>query len=684
MKNEKNSDYLWSMSLSPKIDEGVHWFQLLLISFFTSCVILIVRMVSYTRPMEQFFWANPDNNLTDFFSYGKMIGILICAVLVIVLLLYRVFSQSLAIKKSVIYIPMLLYTAFVLISYFASDYKEFAWLGWNDRFEGTAVLLAYMLMLFYIINSVNTEKAVKWVVYPLGATSALLGLLGISQALDKDFFRTAIGQKLIVPNAMTDSGSTYWELINQAAAKGEQMLSFTFQNKEIYQTVYNINYVSFYLTLLIPLFGLLFINCMLKGKDEPIWKKILWGGLFAVQLFNLIGSASSGGFLGMAVVMLLALVLINKKILNWWKPLAILIVITIAIGGITYDRWLPELTNTFRVMHPTTQAATEKPETSSVTTEAALDSALEEAVASGQMTTEQALIARENATLSTDTQTEQTAKGRLDFFKTEGNDIILGYNGDMITFTTYPEDATALKIKDSNDKALTLEPTNVSPIYRITDNRFKTITIRPASDESNNNYIVVGTDGYEWPFLLSNSGVRYLNGIGNLVELNRVEAIGWKDNQAFGSGRGYIWSRTIPMMKETMLMGHGADTYCIYYPQNDYVGKYNSGTFSSVLNVIVDKPHNMYMGMWIGTGGVSVLAFLAMLLIYAIQSIRLLWRSKFEGFLDFTAAGIFLGIMGFAVTGFVDDSTVSVMPMFYGLLGTGIAINMMQKRKAAN
>jgi hypothetical protein len=33
------------------------------------------------------------------------------------------------------------------------------------------------------------------------------------------------------------------------------------------------------------------------------------------------------------------------------------------------------------------------------------------------------------------------------------------------------------------------------------------------------------------------------------------------------------------------------------------------------------------------------------------------------------------------VSAFVDDSTVSVMPMFYGLFGTGIAINMMLKKR---
>ena len=130
-------------------------------------------------------------------------------------------------------------------------------------------------------------------------------------------------------------------------------------------------------------------------------------------------------------------------------------------------------------------------------------------------------------------------------------------------------------------------------------------------------------------------------------------------------------------------MGHGADTYAIHFPHNDYVGKYNSGTFTRNINIIVDKPHNMYMGAWIGTGGISVIAFLALTGIYLVQSIQLYIKKSFadNDFLTFAGSGIAFGIFGFLVSGLVNDSTVSVMPMFYGLLGTGIAVNMILAHK---
>lgn len=633
-------DFLFQMSDAPKIGEEYHMFQWLPILLFSAVVILITRMATYERPMDQFYWTNSGNDLTDFFSYGKMVAIVSITALALFVILYRFFSQSFVLKRTGIYIPMLIYVLFVGFSYLLSDYKEFSLWGWNDRFEGTVVLIAYMFMLFYVINTVQSEKSVKVTLAAVGISSSVLGILGISQALDKDFFRTALGQKLITPNSMLESGITMHDHIDMMKEQGKLALEFTFQNKEIYQTVYNINYVSFYLTLLIPVFGLLFIRSIMKKKEEPLWKKLIYGLLFGLLIYNLIGSASSGGIFGMAIVVLLAIILFNKRIISWWKPLLVLVLITVLVGGITYDRWLPEIQNTFKMVSPETQVA--------------------------------------------DSETADVPAGHLDYIKTEGNTITLGYNGETLIFTTFPEDPTSLMVTDEEDNVLPIKETNVSPIYFVNQEPFTSITVRPAQDDGGNSYLVIGTDGDEWPFRIQETGVLYLTGLGQLVSLEPVPAYGFETNQGFGSGRGYIWSRTLPMMKETLLLGHGADTYCAYFPHHDYVGKYNSGTFSTVKDIIVDKPHNMYMGMWIGTGMISVLAFLGIMALYFIQSIRIYWKRELSSFLDFAGAGILLGVVGFLFAGLVNDSSVSVMPLFYTLLGLGVSINLMLQKDSSS
>lgn len=619
----KSSDrYLFQMSMAPKLNETTHWVQMLPALLFTAAIILITRMTVYERPMAQFFWSADKSQLTDFFSYYKMMAILICTALAVVLLLYRVFTQTLYIKRSFAYIPMIFYSLFVLLSYLLSDYKEFALWGWLDRFEGTLVLLSYMIMLFYLINSVNSEKNVKFLVNTLAIVSAILGLLGITQALGYDFFRTTLGKKLITP-------SWFWDQVDS--------LNFTFLNNEIYQTVYNINYVSFYLTLLIPIIGLLFIYSVMRRKEEPVYKTVLWGALFGLMIFNLIGSASSGGLMGMAFVVLIAIIVLNRRLITWWKPIVILVVITLVIGGLSLQRWLPELQ-----------------------------------YAVNSVTGKESMQSQEN----------NPSKHKLDYIETDGNAVILGYEGEKLIFNTYPDDPASLMVTDTEGKGVTLVPTeNGSSIFKVEDERYNWISVGPGKDDQGKHYIVISTDGFEWPFQLTEDGPKYRNGLNKLVDLREIPAAGWEDNQSFGSGRGYIWSRTIPMLKDTLLLGHGADTYCIYFPHDDYVGKYNAKSFSSNINIIVDKPHNLYMGYIIGTGAISMIALLVLWFCYIIQSFMLYRRKINEDFIYFVGVGIFLGICGFLAAALVNDSNVSVTPMFYGLLGTGIATNMMIKNK---
>ena len=196
---QNKDDYAFAMSHAQSIDESSSWLHMIPIAFFAAVVILVVIIHPYTRPMSQFFWSSDTDTsyISDFFSYGKMVCIIISAIIAALMLLFRCTTQSLTIKRTYAYFPMLVYSLFVILSYAFSDYKEFALLGWNDRFEGTIPLLCYMVMLFLVINSVNTEKNIKQVLWPIGISATLLSLLGISQATDHDFFRTTLGQKLL-------------------------------------------------------------------------------------------------------------------------------------------------------------------------------------------------------------------------------------------------------------------------------------------------------------------------------------------------------------------------------------------------------------------------------------------------------------------------------------------------------
>lgn len=51
----------------------------------------------------------------------------------------------------------------------------------------------------------------------------------------------------------------------------------------------------------------------------------------------------------------------------------------------------------------------------------------------------------------------------------------------------------------------------------------------------------------------------------------------FKGHERSLSGRGYIWGRTIPLLKKFLLWGSGPDTFTVKFPQTDYVMKVNTG-----------------------------------------------------------------------------------------------------------
>ncbi|HZK02627.1 MAG TPA: O-antigen ligase family protein, partial [Anaerovoracaceae bacterium] len=527
-------------------------FELALASFFTSFIILLMRMYVYERPMDQFYWSVGNEQLIEFFSYYKMVFILISAVLALLVILYRITTSTFYVRKNNLYILMAVYTLFVFLSYLFSDYKEFSLLGFNERFEGTLVQISYMVMLYFIYNIVTNERSLKWMLYILGASSVLLGLLGISQYTGHDFLRTTIGKKIYTP-------SIYWDQLDT--------ITFTFQNKEIYQTVYNINYVSFYITLLIPIFALLFIGVKnLKGK-------VAWGILFFLAIFNLVGSKSSGGFLGLGVVFIVALILLNKRILQWKKPILILLAMTLIAGGLTYEVWTKEISHSFKGM-----AKDDPP----------INIESFEIIASDKVDPD---------------KTPGTKRPYIDYIETGEDNIVLSLNGEPLTIKIHAsegDEPAYMALTDKKQDPILIAPTGDEDVYSIMDNRFYDYATLSYGSSDDFNFIMVNTPETEWTFVVGDE-IGYINPAGKAVRLSKVPAVGWKDNQSFGSGRGYIWSRTLPMLKETLLLGHGADTYVLHFPHDDYAGKYNA---KWKLNKIVDKPHNMYVGMAVGTGAI--------------------------------------------------------------------------------
>lgn len=125
------------------------------------------------------------------------------------------------------------------------------------------------------------------------------------------------------------------------------------------------------------------------------------------------------------------------------------------------------------------------------------------------------------------------------------------------------------------------------------------------------------------------------------------------------NGRGYIWSRTIPLLSDCVFLGKGQDTFAIYFPNNDYLGRINYG----YEKVLITKPHNVYLQIAVQSGVLSVIAYVGMFVMFCILFFRK------QGFTAF-----FISITSFMILGLTNDSMIGCSILYWVILGLGTAI----------
>jgi len=149
-------------------------------------------------------------------------------------------------------------------------------------------------------------------------------------------------------------------------------------------------------------------------------------------------------------------------------------------------------------------------------------------------------------------------------------------------------------------------------------------------------------------------------------------------NEKMFSRRLYIWAVTVKELKNNIIIGDGPDTFRVIFDQLDIIGKVNMmhPTF-----IVVDKPHNMYLQMAQGTGVVSLISFLLMMIFYLIWSYKIYSNIDYKNHIKIFGMMCSLGVVSFLSSGLLIDSTVSVTPTFYLIFGVGIAVNIIVERK---
>lgn len=155
--------------------------------------------------------------------------------------------------------------------------------------------------------------------------------------------------------------------------------------------------------------------------------------------------------------------------------------------------------------------------------------------------------------------------------------------------------------------------------------------------------------------------------IDSMVEIPQVDFHGL---ESLGSGRVYIWSRILPMLKDYLFVGSGPDTFAEVYPQNDYVGKM---IYAENPGRIMERAHNDYLMRWVQTGLLSLICLLVFYGMFFKKCLPYYKTSTLESTDSQLGFGCMLGCIGYLVCCFFSDSTLYTTPIFYVFIGLALA-----------
>ena len=395
-----------------------------------------------------------------------------------------------------------------------------------------------------------------------------------------------------------------------------ESLNFKMPDGRVYMTLFNPNYVGSFVTLIS---GFTLNNII---RNEKIIKKIFWSILFTILLICLIKSGSEAGLVGLIFIILSTIVINYKYIYNRKKSIAIiLIVFVIAISSLfqnkDFNKYIKSFKNSFK-----------------------------------ELTTQR--------------------NQNLQLLETEKNYLKIKYNNEKLLLIVNKESENGFVLIDDKTNEKKLKYNNKSKFYYPISDKLKGIRVYPREFNNLQGYIVK-FENRNFKFVFTKDKIWYLNSYNRGVNLKEVEYIEmFKGYEHIGSGRFYIWSRTIPLLRKTWLVGYGPDNFVYNFPQMDYVGKNRSNLY--MVNTIVDKPHNMYLQYAVNIGVIPLLILLAFWFMLLYELFKIVKAEELDDIYLTVAAASFSAIIGFMAVGMFNDSTVNVSTIFWGIVGLGLAV----------
>lgn len=422
-------------------------------------------------------------------------------------------------------------------------------------------------------------------------------------------------------------------------------LQLSFSRGMVYATFYNPDYVGLYASLIVPI-----LMSAVQVMNRKIWKALALIDV-VMMLICVIGATAASGIIAMwlAIIIYITLHIISirhKKTKVLLSIGALILLIGLSVGIAYTSTYLRE-----HILVENTSIDTDQQPTS----DADLDS--DQALAAEIPADHSTLL---NSIIETDKYVE------------------FNYNGYLLRENIYIENGVALiNFVDENGNQIKYTYDATSGVYSIEDPRFNTITSVTCSIDDQFIGFVTTIDGKEWTFAYGmgsegNVTYYYYTDWSKMDKSIASESLFVPESKwGILNGRGFLWAKTLGLLKHHLILGTGADSFTLVFPHSDYVAMYKSG----YEDMIVTKPHNLYLQCATQSG---VLALICLLLFYVLFFIRngkrMLANQATNSSVSLMRNAFFAGTIGFLVCGLANDSTICVTPIFCIVMGLALGL----------
>ena len=133
-----------------------------------------------------------------------------------------------------------------------------------------------------------------------------------------------------------------------------------------------------------------------------------------------------------------------------------------------------------------------------------------------------------------------------------------------------------------------------------------------------------------------------------------------------GSGRVYIWTYMMDLVKERPLFGYGLDSLMYNFQHYNIDARANLETEA----VIVDKPHNMYIGILYGTGIIGFIPLILLVFTTTWASLKQVFKKQD----NVVATVLAVGVLAFLFQAIFNDTLPGIGGVMWVLIGIIFAI----------